>query len=61
MNKITDLKRPWYLSFSYGRALQNTCVKTWAGKAENVAKAQEALIHRAKSHSEATLGILKFF
>lgn len=56
MNKITGIKRPWSLSFSYGRALQNTCVKTWTGKDENLAKAQEALIKRAQSHSEATFG-----
>lgn len=54
MNKLDG--RPWALSFSYGRALQNSCVKTWAGKAENVAKAQEALIIRAQANSEATVG-----
>ena len=56
MNRIKDIKRPWTLSFSYGRALQNTCVKVWAGKPENLVAAQDALIHRAKSHSEAALG-----
>jgi fructose-bisphosphate aldolase class I len=56
MNKITEIKRPWSLSFSYGRALQNTCVKTWAGKDENLAAAQKALIDRATAHSEACLG-----
>jgi len=35
MNKITDVRRPWTLTFSYGRALQHTCVNTWAGKEEN--------------------------
>ena len=24
---------PWQLSFSYGRALQDTAIKTWSGKA----------------------------
>jgi fructose-bisphosphate aldolase class I len=56
MNKITAIKKPWSLSFSYGRALQNTCVKTWAGKDENLHAAQEALIKRAQAHSEATHG-----
>lgn len=56
MNKITEIKRPWSLSFSYGRALQNTCVKTWSGKDENLVAAQQALISRATAHHEATLG-----
>lgn len=54
MNKLA--KRPWSLSFSYGRALQNTCVKTWAGKDENVKAAQDALMVRASANSNATLG-----
>merc|ERR1712137_445953 len=30
---------PWHVSFSYGKALQKTCIVTWMGKDENVAKA----------------------
>ncbi len=56
MNQLTGIPRPWALSFSYGRALQDTCIKTWQGKPENVKKAQEAFLIRAKSNSEATLG-----
>jgi fructose-bisphosphate aldolase class I len=29
MNKITAIKHPWALSFSYGRALQSSCLKAW--------------------------------
>jgi fructose-bisphosphate aldolase class I len=47
---------PWPLSFSYGRALQDPCLKTWAGRPENVEKAQRALLHREKCNSLATLG-----
>ena len=47
---------PWPLSFSYGRALQEPCLKAWAGKPENVAKAQEVLLHREKCNSYASLG-----
>ncbi|MDO8552231.1 MAG: class I fructose-bisphosphate aldolase [bacterium] len=47
---------PWKMSFSYGRALQNTALKTWNGKAENVPAAQKAFLHRAKMNSLATLG-----
>lgn len=56
MNKLDGVRRPWFLSFSYGRALQNTCVKTWAGKDENVDAAQKALIVRASANSQAQLG-----
>jgi len=55
MNK-SPLKRPWALSFSYGRALQHSCIKTWAGKDENFSAAQQTLITRAKANSEAQLG-----
>jgi fructose-bisphosphate aldolase class I len=56
MNKIEPRVRPWSLSFSYGRALQSSCLKAWQGKPENVKAAQHALITRAKANSEATLG-----
>ena len=35
MNKI-EAKKPWNLSFSYGRALQQSVLKAWKGKKENV-------------------------
>jgi fructose-bisphosphate aldolase class I len=54
MNKIGNL--PWALTFSYGRALQAAPQKAWAGKAENVAAAQRAFMHRAKMNSLAALG-----
>jgi fructose-bisphosphate aldolase class I len=54
MNKIGNL--PWALTFSYGRALQAAPQKAWAGKAENVAAAQKAFIHRAKMNGLAALG-----
>lgn len=49
-------KKPWSLTFSYGRALQQTVLKTWAGKTENVDAAQRALLIRAKANSDAALG-----
>ncbi|XAR64634.1 Fructose-bisphosphate aldolase [Bertholletia excelsa] len=55
MNKFKG-KKPWSLTFSYGRALQQSTLKAWAGKEENVKKAQEAFLARAKANSEATLG-----
>jgi fructose-bisphosphate aldolase class I len=53
INKIGT--QPWYLSFSYGRALQAPCLKAWQGKAENVNAAQQALLERAKLNGAATL------
>jgi len=49
-------RRPWVLSFSYGRALQASAQAAWAGKKENVKKAQEAFLTRAKANSAATHG-----
>ncbi|MGH8120602.1 MAG: class I fructose-bisphosphate aldolase, partial [Gammaproteobacteria bacterium] len=43
-------------SFSYGRALQDPCLKAWAGKKENFKTAQAALLHREKCNSLACLG-----
>ena len=50
---------PWPLTFSYGRALQAAAIGTWAGKAENVAAAQSAFLHRARMNSLASLGTWK--
>lgn len=48
--------RPWSLTFSYGRALQQSCLKSWLGKAENIKAAQDALMGRAKANSLAQQG-----
>ncbi|URE32293.1 fructose-bisphosphate aldolase, cytoplasmic, partial [Musa troglodytarum] len=55
MNQLKG-KKPWSLSFSFGRALQQSTLKTWAGKEENVVKARAAFLSRCKANSEATLG-----
>ena len=47
---------PWLLSFSYGRALQQTVLQAWQGKAENVAAAQLALLKRARLNGAAQRG-----
>merc|ERR1719210_2220688 len=57
MNKLFKDKMPWHLSFSYGKALQKTCIVTWLGKAENEAAAQKALKARANANSDAVLGV----
>ena len=38
---------PWPLAFSFARAIQDPAMKAWAGKKENVAAAQKALVERA--------------
>ncbi len=57
MNELGPL--PWKLTFSYGRALQHAPQKAWAGKAENVAAAQRAFLHRARMNGLASLGKYK--
>ena len=47
---------PWYVSFSYARALQGPALKAWQGKQENLALGQEAFINRARLNSLATKG-----
>jgi len=47
---------PWQLSFSYGRALQAPALKAWAGKADQVSAAQQALLKRARCNSAARFG-----
>lgn len=58
MNKLKG-KKPWSLTFSFGRALQQSTLKAWQGKEENVEKAQAAFLARCKANSEATLGTYK--
>jgi fructose-bisphosphate aldolase class I len=51
-----DGPKPWTLSFSYGRALQDEALEAWRGKNENVAAGQHAFRHRAEFVSAAALG-----
>ena len=55
---VCPLKKvaPWSLTFSYGRALQQSVLKAWQGKDANIAKAQKELMIRAKANSEASVG-----
>jgi fructose-bisphosphate aldolase class I len=58
LNAINALqgKKPWALTFSYGRALQASVLKAWSGKAENVKAGQEELLKRAKANGLASVG-----
>ncbi|KAJ3686025.1 hypothetical protein LUZ61_015189 [Rhynchospora tenuis] len=56
LNAMNQLPNPWHVSFSYARALQNSVLKTWQGRPENIQAAQKALLVRAKANSLAQLG-----
>ena len=51
-----DQPKPWKISFSYGRALQDPAMEAWLGRPENLKTGQEAFLRRAKCNSAATLG-----
>ncbi|KAI5696034.1 hypothetical protein M8J75_007161 [Diaphorina citri] len=55
INKYSG-KKPWALTFSYGRALQASVLRAWNGKPENVKAAQDELLKRAKANGDAALG-----
>jgi len=56
MNELPNRYRPWPLTFSYGRAIQQAGLNAWAGHAENVARAQELVAHRARANAHASTG-----
>lgn len=55
LNLSTE-RKPWILSFSYGRALQTSALQTWQGEASNTLLAQQALLKRARLNSAAAQG-----
>ena len=55
INRLPGAK-PWKLSFSYGRALQDAAMAAWHGRDENVKAGQQAFYHRARCNGAATLG-----
>jgi len=54
MNRAGAL--PWQLSFSYGRALQQSTLDAWKGKPGNVASAQKVFLNRARLNGMARDG-----
>jgi len=54
MNRAGAL--PWQLSFSYGRALQQSTLDAWKGKPANVAAAQKVFLKRARLNGLARDG-----
>ena len=58
LNAINRLPgpKPWKISFSYGRALQDPALEAWHGRDENLAAGQQALSRRARSNGAASVG-----
>jgi len=56
LNAINQYNLPWSCSFSYGRALQKSCLQSWQGKDANVKAGQATLMMRARANSAAQLG-----
>jgi fructose-bisphosphate aldolase class I len=58
LNAINRLPgpKPWKISFSYGRALQDAAMAAWHGRDENVQVGQQALYHRARCNGAAARG-----
>ena len=49
-----DPEAPWHLGFSYGRALQHSCLSHWKGS--DTAAGQTALLARARANGAAARG-----
>jgi fructose-bisphosphate aldolase class I len=47
---------PWQMSFSYGRGLQSTPLKVWAGDPRNAQRAQQAFLQRLRVTAAARKG-----
>lgn len=58
LNAINQLPgaKPWRISFSYGRALQDHALEAWHGRDENLDAGRQALYQRARCNSAASLG-----
>jgi len=60
LNEINKEKNnlPWVVSFSYGRALQDSCLKVWKGDKNNVKEAQKVYLEISSLCSKSALGDL---
>ena len=58
LNAINRLPgpKPWKISFSYGRALQDPALEAWHGRDENLVAGQNALYRRANCNGAASVG-----
>ncbi|MGH3065315.1 MAG: class I fructose-bisphosphate aldolase, partial [Gaiellaceae bacterium] len=56
LNAINGIGGPWPLSFSYGRALQQSALSAWAGDTSNTEAAQAVFVQRARMNALAVAG-----
>jgi len=58
LNAINRLPgpKPWKVSFSYGRALQDPALEAWQGRDENQQAGRRALYRRATCNGRASVG-----
>ena len=54
MHKLGPL--PWPLTFSYGRAIQNPALSSWAANPNDIVGAQKLLLKAAENNSLASIG-----
>jgi fructose-bisphosphate aldolase class I len=54
INQAAGASAPWHLGFSFGRALQHSCLQHWAG--HDVAAGQAALLARVRANGAASSG-----
>lgn len=55
LHELSDIAdRPWAVTFSFGRALVNDALTTWAGQADNVGSAGQALLENCRQAAAAT-------
>jgi fructose-bisphosphate aldolase, class I len=50
----SQIYAPWHLGFSFGRALQHSCLQAWAG--HDIAAGQAALLARVRANGAASCG-----
>jgi fructose-bisphosphate aldolase, class I len=55
INRLSGSK-PWRISFSYGRALQDPALEAWHGRDENLTAGQQAFFGRARANGAASVG-----
>ena len=58
LNAISQIpgSRPWKISFSYGRALQDRALASWLGNKDKYEAAQQAYFLRAACNAAAAIG-----
>jgi fructose-bisphosphate aldolase, class I len=55
INRLSGSK-PWKISFSYGRALQDPALEAWHGQDKNLTAGQQALYRRVRVNGAASAG-----